>query len=187
MNEKTQRLILLLIILIFAFGIFSLFSFIRNKNKITKIWKSSKGPETYYAKGIYNREIRFIILPKNKVLITYTDYHKNQIDYVLTKITGTFGHHYLGPFWGLDHGGFFGFRFYKKEIEPIEAEMKILNKIHLGPGESSFPAIGYKNYKIILKDQNRINFSGMWLNKVENNKRLIFNALKLLEENKFQN
>lgn len=187
MNEKIQRSILFLIILILGASIYTLFAFIRSQNKIFIIWRSPKVPESYYTKGIYNREIRFILLPKNKVLITYSDYQKNQIDYVLIKMVGTFGHHYIGPFWGLDQGSFFGFRFYNKKISPIETEMEILNKIHLGPGESSFPEIGYKNYKVILKDENRINFSGMWLDKVKNENKFIYHALKLLKENKLKN
>ena len=112
MSEKIKRLIVLLLIPILAVSIYTLFSFITTQNKIIREWGSPKEPESYYTKGIYNREILFILLPKNKVLITYSDYHKNQMDYVLTKMVGTFGHHYIGPFWGLDQGSFFGFRFY---------------------------------------------------------------------------
>ncbi len=187
MNQKIQKVIVssLILCLLSSMGVLS--SFIRSKNIIIREWVFPKTPETYYGKGIYNREMRFIVLPKNRVLITYSDYQKNQIDYVLTKVVGTFGHHYMGPFWGLDRGFLFGFRFYKKGIEPIETEMEILNKLHLGPGQSSFPEIGYKNYKVILKDKNRIEFSGIWLNKVKNDNKFIYKALKLLKENKLHN
>ena len=154
------------------------------KSMVVRVWLPSNIPETYFLRGVDGREMTFVILPENKVLIAYGNPQKKQVEHVLTKMRGTFAHHYIGPIWRLDRGGIFGLRLYKKSIEPIEMEIEILNKFHMGLGESSFSKIGSKHYQVILREKDRIKYSGMWLNKVESDNEFINIALQILNENK---
>jgi hypothetical protein len=143
-----------------------LFLFFGLKSCILTTWESHKNPATYSIRGADGREFTIIFLPEFETMIWYVDPSRNFIEGVLTKMRGSYGTHYLGPIWRVEGpraGGLFGFRRLPTGQEPIHMEIINLDKYTQGRGESTFGKIGETFYAVILKEKDRIQFQGMWL------------------------
>lgn len=142
------------------------FLFTNMKGCIVTTWGSHEKPATYSVKGVDGRGLTVIFLPKFETMIWYVDPTRNFAEGALTKMLGSYGTHYLGPVWrveGSRAGGLFGFRWLPTGQEPVHMEIIYLDKYTEGQGESTFNKIGGTSYTVILKEKNRIQFQGMWL------------------------
>lgn len=146
-----------------------LFLFFGLKSCILTTWESHNKPTTYSVRGVDGRDLSIIFLPEFETMIWYVDPNRNFTEGVLTKMRGSYGTHYLGPIWRVDGpraGGLFGFRWLPTGQEPVHMEIIHLDKYTEGQGESTFGKTGETFYSVILKEKDRIQFQGMWLDLV---------------------
>ena len=157
-----------------------LFLFFVLKGCVVTTWESHEQPVTYSIHGADGREFTMVLLPNFETMILYKDPSQNFAEGILTKMRGSYGTHYIGPIWGLQGpraGGLFGFRWLADGQEPVHMEIINLEKFTQGQGTSTFGDVGETFYTVIIKDKDRLQFQGMWLEKV-NTDQYVVTALR---------
>jgi hypothetical protein len=151
------------------------------KGMTIEVWKSpNDNAQAYSILGEDGREMCMYFMPNNETLFFYIEDDFYEI--VLAKMKGTYGTHYFGNLWRIGNSdSIFGLRMYEKDIKPVYMEIKILSKYFEGSGESTFAENGETTYSIIQFGNNAINFSGMWLQKINTDNILVEDLLSQVQ------
>jgi len=134
------------------------------KGCVVSLWSSPKEPVSYVVEGADKRSMRITFFPNQETMIWYVDPGKPLVEGVLTRMRGTYGTHYFGPFWKIDGPGvFFGYRIYDEDVEPVMMEIQIIDKFLQGRGDPTFRNVGSTTNQILLFGKNRVRYQDMWL------------------------
>jgi len=151
------------------------------KGCIVTTWSSPKSSETYQAQGSDGRSITMVLLPGHQTMIWYSDPSGPRIEGILTRMRGSYGTHYFGPFWHLEGPGvWFGYRIYHSGVEPVNMEIQILEKFSSGLGNSSFADGGDTMHQVMLFGIDSVEFGGSILQRVATDEGAVSSLLAKL-------
>lgn len=181
MATKIKSIVSGLIIIIVICG----FLFFGLKGCIVVTWAPPQEPASYVIKGKDDRLLRLIFMPEGTTLLWYKDPAKNSTEAGLLRMRGTYGTHYIGPFWKIPRPGIIpGFRIYPSGAKPVLMEVKVLQKYKTGLGDSQFPDEGDTRSIVILfrseGGEHSIRFEKMWLEREAVDFKFVDRVLALL-------
>jgi hypothetical protein len=109
---------------------------------ILNVWSYPSEPTAYQITGVDGRQMTIVFLPSKETLFHYK-HSANEEEYVLTKMKGVYGTHYLGPIWTVEGPTIsFGLRWVSRNAKPVLMEIEWKNKQILGDMRSTFPDKG---------------------------------------------
>ena len=81
----------------------------------------------------------------------------------------SYGTHYFWRLWSIEGPGviegWFGYRIYPIDSEPVVMETTVLDKFIQGTGTPSLPKKGDRTHPVLLFSPNAVRFEDMWLEK----------------------
>lgn len=172
-NKKTGNIITgIFILAIMFFGL---------KGCVQNVWMSPSNPEVYVIKGQDSRLMQIVLLPKNEVMIWYSDPNKKTTEGILTKMKGSYGTHYFWRLWHIEGPGInIGYRVFPEETQPVYMEVSVLEKYMSGTENSSFADVGSTTYQLLLFGKDRIQYQDMWFTKESYDPKMVSFLLEKL-------
>lgn len=124
------------------------------------------------------------LFPERHAVVAYADQNDDLFEGVLWYFrSGTYATHYVGPLWNIADGAesLLGLRWVRGDAKPVRLQCEVINKVHIGSGESKFPGVGTKNDMLLYFRDGALKFSGMWLEEVPRNAESLARLMEQLK------